>query len=66
MRYDIRPFLNFKLTLTFAGVDSDKYEGGEEVSAADKGDSEEATEEHCDAGQESTQPSAEQEAGAAN
>jgi len=48
------------------GVDSDKYEGGEEVSAADKGDSEEATEEHCDAGQESTQPSAEQEAGAAN
>jgi len=49
------------------GVDSDKYEGGEEVVAADKVDAEEATEELCEAGQESSaQQPAEQEAGAAN
>jgi len=48
------------------GVDSDKYEGGEEVVAADKGDSEEVAEEHCEAGQEAAQPTPEQEAGAAN
>ena len=50
-----------------SGVDSDKYEGGEEVVAADKVDAEEATEELCEAGQESSaQQPAEQEAGAAN
>merc|ERR1719341_143735 len=48
------------------GVDSDKYEGGEEVVAADKGDAEEATEELCEAGQETAQQPPEQEAGAAN
>jgi len=48
------------------GVDSDKYEGGEEVAAADKGDAEEATEELCEAGQETAQQPAEQEAGTAN
>lgn len=48
------------------GVDSDKYEGGEEVVAADKGDAEEATEELCEAGQEAAQAAPEQEAGAAN
>ena len=49
-----------------SGVDSDKYEGGEEVAAADKGDAEEATEELCEAGQETAQQPAEQEAGTAN
>lgn len=48
------------------GVDSDKYEGGEEAVAADKGDAEEATEELCEAGQETAQQPPEQEAGAAN
>jgi len=48
------------------GVDSDKYEGGEEVVAADKGDVDEATEELCEAAQEVSQQSTEQEAGTAN
>lgn len=48
------------------GVDSDKYEGGEEVVAADKGDVDEATEELCEAAQEVSQQPTEQEAGTAN
>ena len=52
--------------IIIAGVDSDKYEGGEEVVAADKVDAEEATEELCEAGQEASQQPTEAEAGAAN
>ena len=48
------------------GVDNDKYEGAEDGVAADKVDSEEVTEELCEAVQESAAQPPEQEAGAAN
>jgi len=48
------------------GVDNDKYEGTEDGVAADKVDSEEVTEELCEAVQESAAQPPEQEAGAAN